>query len=255
MPGIPPFLCGLGWRGGWHLAPVLSPASLAVRTSALSDHRLVSAVAWGSCHHPPPPVAHPCSWHPLPRAKEPFWGAAAVQEGENCLLFIWLQLQNLRQAVGPKPPCYLESKSQTYAGGGQMCLLICTHRLLAAEEGWEQSTSSRDSSRLPPAPTKAPVGWGHDVPQLLHVGLMGHCSSQRRLSLPTWCKQRQLNKGRAEASGHTACAQVTYISCCLALCHCAKFLLPKGSILPGDCFLNSTFENHQSRQGTVTPAS
>lgn len=42
-----------------------------------------------------------------------------------------------------------------------MCLLICTHRLLAAEEGWEQSTSSGDSPWLPPAPTKAPVGWGH----------------------------------------------------------------------------------------------
>lgn len=34
-----------------------------------------------------------------------------------------------------------------------------------------------------------------DIPQLLHVGLMGHCSSQRRLSLPTWCKQRQI-KGK-----------------------------------------------------------
>ena len=98
-----------------------------------------------------------------------------------------------------------------------------------------------------------------NVPQPLHVGVMGRCSSRRRAlpSLPNRCKQGKLNKEKAEAAGHPACLRPRhfYISCCSALRHCAKVLLSKGSILPGNCFLNSTFEDYQSKQRTITPAS
>lgn len=141
------------------MAPVLDPTSLAVGTSALGDHHLVPR---GGLRQPPPPIsarsaslllASPIEGQAAILGCFCWLQAAAMQEGETCSPLIWLQLQNLHQAVGLS----LLAIRRGGAGGSQRCLLIRTRRSLAAEEGWEPSTSSQDSPQLPPAPAKAPV--------------------------------------------------------------------------------------------------
>lgn len=81
----------------------------------------------------------------------------------------------------------------------------CTHTLLTCcWGGLGAQHQLLGQPQLPPALASA-MGTGWELMDVPQPGVMEHCSSLGRPSLPNWCQQGKLSQEEAEAGVHLAC--------------------------------------------------